>query len=236
MKERTSQLETAIQELEAFSYSVSHDLRAPLRAINGYANILKEDYSPILGEDGNRLCTIIGKETRRMSRLIDDLLSFARIGRAELQPYAIDMQAMVNSAFLELVTPEEQSRISFKVAPLEVGVGDSNLLRQVWINLISNAIKFSSKREQAIIQINSECKENEVIYSIKDNGAGFDTRYAQSLFGVFNRLHSEKEFEGTGVGLAIVQRIITRHGGRVWAESEVNQGATFYFSLPKGSH
>ncbi len=233
VRERTQQLETAVQELEAFSYSVSHDLRAPLRAINGFTSILAEDYSPKLDEEGKRVCSVINKETQRMSRLIDDLLSFARIGRAELQPYSINMNDLVRSAYLELTTNLEQQRISFQVSPLESAVGDSNLLRQVWMNLISNAIKFTSQKEQAIIQISSQHNENEIIYSIKDNGAGFDMRYAQNLFGVFNRLHSEKEFEGTGVGLAIVQRIINRHGGHVWGEGEVDNGATFHFSLPK---
>ncbi|MBN1538393.1 MAG: PAS domain S-box protein [Anaerolineales bacterium] len=231
--ERTRQLETAVQELEAFSYSVSHDLRAPLRAINGYASILIEDYYSALDEDGKRVCSVISKETRRMSRLIDDLLAFARIGRTEMLFKYVDMQALVNLVYQDLLTPDEKLRITFQVTPLECAMGDANLLRQVWTNLISNAVKFTSQKEQAIIHISSHQNEKEVIYSIKDNGAGFDMRYAQNLFGVFNRLHSEKEFEGTGVGLAIVQRVINRHGGRVWAEGEVGNGATFHFSLPK---
>jgi PAS domain S-box-containing protein len=230
---RTQQLETAVQELEAFSYSVSHDLRAPLRAINGYAHILTDDYSPKLDKEGKRVCSIISKETKRMSCLIDELLAFARLGRVELQSYVINMDTLVNSVFQELTTPTERQSISFEVSPLEMAFGDPSLLRQVWVNLISNAIKFSSYKEQRIIQISSHQKENEIIYSVKDNGAGFDMRYAQNLFGVFNRMHSEKEFEGTGVGLAIVQRIINRHGGHVWGEGDVDNGATFHFSLPK---
>ncbi len=233
VRERTQQLETAVQELEAFSYSVSHDLRAPLRAINGYANILSEDFSSTLNDDGKRICSVIGKETRRMSRLIDDLLSFARLGKVEMQPYSINMEAMVNSVYQELTTPAERQSVTFQVLPLDTSVGDANLIRQVWINLISNALKFSSQKQHIDIVISSRQDEKSVIYSITDNGAGFDMRYAQNLFGVFNRLHSEKEFEGTGVGLAIVQRIVNRHGGHVWAEGDVDKGATFHFSLPK---
>jgi PAS domain S-box-containing protein len=231
--ERTAQLEAANKELEAFSYSVSHDLRAPLRAIDGYTRILLEGYEPSLDEEGKRVFTVIRENARRMGQLIDDLLAFSRLSRVELQASQINMVALANSVFQELTTPESRERISFNVAPLPPTIGDMTMLRQVWMNLLSNAIKFSSKREQAMIEVNVTQSGTETVYYVRDNGAGFDMRYMQKLFGVFQRLHSESEFEGTGVGLAIVQRVIQRHGGRVWAEGEVDKGATFYFSLPQ---
>jgi PAS domain S-box-containing protein len=231
--ERTAQLEAANKELEAFSYSVSHDLRAPLRAIDGYIRILEKDYEPSLGVEGQRVCAVVRDETRRMGQLIDDLLAFSRFSRAAIQPAPIDMEVLVNAVFDELTTPTERARIDFHVDPLPPAVGDPTLIRQVWANLLSNAIKFSAHRKQAVIQISSKPSDDETVYSVRDNGVGFDMQYADKLFEVFQRLHSEWEFEGTGVGLATVQRAIHRHGGRVWAEAEVDRGATFSFVLPR---
>ncbi len=230
--ERTAALEAANRELEAFSYSVSHDLRAPLRAIEGYTSILTEDHAPSLNNEGKRLCGILRSQSQRMSRLISDLLTFSRLKRAGLHLAAIDMESLAKAVFQELTTEESQRRIEFRIGSLPAASGDATLLRQVWTNLISNAIKFSSRQQQAVIEIHAAHKDNEITYSIRDNGAGFDMQYSDKLFGVFQRLHSENEFEGTGVGLAIVQQVIHRHGGRVWAEGEVGRGATFYFSLP----
>lgn len=230
---QANNLSAANKELEAFSYSVSHDLRAPLRAIHGFTNILVEDYASQLDEEGKRVCSVIQENTSRMSQLIDDLLSFSRLSRAEINASPIDMAAMVDSVYQELASPADQQRIHLETNSLPQAYGDPTLIRQVWMNLISNAIKFSAKRQQAHIQIGSQTKESEFVYYIKDNGAGFDMRYAEKLFGVFQRLHSEQEFEGTGVGLAIIQRILHRHGGRIWGEGEVDKGATFYFSLPR---
>ena len=230
--ERTAQLAAANKELEAFSYSVSHDLRGPLRAIDGYTGILAEDYEPALDAEGKQMCARIRYQTQRMGQLIDDLLAFSRLSRAEMYMSIINMEMLVSSVFDELVTPERQEHIDFRLNPLPPAPGDPALIRQVWINLLSNAAKFSANRERAVIEVSGREEAGEFIYSVRDNGAGFDMRYADKLFGVFQRLHSEKEFEGTGVGLAIIQRIIHRHGGRIWAESEVAQGATFFFTLP----
>jgi light-regulated signal transduction histidine kinase (bacteriophytochrome) len=233
--ERTSQLAAANKELESFSYSVSHDLRAPLRAINGYTNILVEDYRPLLDEEGQRICGIISRETKQMGRLIDDLLSFSRMGRREMYIQPIDMKNMVASVVEDLFKEQDRSRIELRVGELHATSGDAALMRQVWVNLISNAIKFTSRKRRAVIEVNSAESEEGIVYSVQDNGAGFDMEYANKLFGVFQRLHSEDEFEGTGVGLAIVQRVIHRHGGRVWANGKVDEGATFQFLVP-GRH
>ena len=168
-----------------------------------------------------------------MGQLIDDLLAFSRLGRKEMHTSKIDMKAMASSVFGELVTSEDAERIDFHVHRLPLASGDATLIRQAWVNLLSNAIKFSSKKERAVIEVGSKHSENEHVYYVRDNGAGFDNEYVDKLFGVFQRLHSEKEFTGTGVGLAIVKRVINRHGGRVWAEGEVEKGATFYFALPR---
>ncbi|MCB9419492.1 MAG: PAS domain-containing protein [Ardenticatenaceae bacterium] len=230
--ERTAQLEAANKELEAFSYSVSHDLRAPLRAVDGYTRMLVEDYEQVLGSDGQRMCTVIRNETQRMGQLIDDLLAFSRLGRAEMHVATIDMTTLVEAIFQEITTPEEQVRIDFRLDSLPAAPGDPSLIHQVWVNLLSNAVKFSAKRPLSIIEVGAKQEEREAIYFVRDNGAGFDMQYADKLFDVFQRLHSEREFPGTGAGLAIVQRIIHRHGGRIWAESEPDQGATFTFTLP----
>jgi PAS domain S-box-containing protein len=232
--ERTAQLHAANRELEAFSYSVSHDLRAPLRAIHGYTAILMEDHAAALDEEGRRVCKVITAETERMGTLIDDLLSFSRLSRKEVQAAPIDMKALAQSVFMDLTTREQRQRIDLKIGRLPRTKGDPALMRQVWVNLISNAIKFSSGRERAVIELGTKRSGDEVIYCVRDNGAGFNIQYVDKLFGVFQRLHSDDEFEGTGVGLAIVQRIVQRHGGRVWAEGEEDGGAAFYFALPRG--
>jgi len=232
--ERTAQLEAANKEMEAFTYSVSHDLRAPLRAIDGYTRILLEDYRPALDDEGKRVCDVISDSTHKMGDLIDDLLSLSRMGRADLNPVNINMQDMAAVVFEGLVATGSRKRINFSVDTLPPASGDPALIRQVWVNLISNAIKFSAKRKRPVIKVYAEVKETEIVYSLEDNGVGFDMQYAPKLFNVFQRLHSARDFEGNGVGLAIVQRIIQRHGGRVWAEGEIDKGATFYFTLPAG--
>ena len=231
--ERTEQLQAANKELEAFSYSVSHDLRAPLRAIDGYTRILVEDYEAILDAEGKRICSVISNEARRMGQLIDDLLAFSRLGRKEMFRSKIDMKALAGSVFDELLKGQDPGRIDFQLAKLPSTRGDLALIQQVWVNLLANAIKFTSKKDRAVIEVGCKQSKDENTYFVRDNGAGFDMEYANKLFGVFQRLHSESEFEGTGVGLAIVQRIIHRHGGRVWAEGEMEKGATFYFALPR---
>lgn len=229
--ERTAQLESVNRELEAFSYSISHDLRAPLRAINGYARMLEEDYYTIFDENGKRLLGIVQKNAHQMGTLIDDLLSLSRLGRKEIQKSLVDMKGLTQSILDEL--PDlDTSPVQLTLENLHPIQGDHTLLKQVLINLISNALKYSSKTINPIIAIRSAQKENEVIYSIADNGSGFDMAYANKLFGVFQRLHSQEEFEGTGVGLAIVKLIIEKHKGKVWAEGMVEKGATFHFSLP----
>ena len=230
--ERTGQLQVANNELEAFSYSVSHDLRAPLRGIDGFTRILLDDYSPQLDEEGIRICNIIRDNTRRMGQLIDDLLAFSRLGRFELNKSWIDMKTLVNDVFNEITESHSKEKIEFKVSKLSKSYSDPNLIRQVWINLLSNAVKYSSKKEKSVISVNCKTENGKCIYTVSDNGAGFDMEYYNKLFGVFQRLHSPREFEGNGVGLASVQRIVKRHGGEVWAEGKEGEGATFYFSLP----
>ncbi len=233
IKQRTIQLETSNKELEAFSYSVSHDLRAPLRALDGFAKILLEDYSHKLDAEGQRLCNIIISNAKKMGQLIDDLLAFSRIGRQGISQSSIDMNAIVNEVFQELITDKIKDQIEFTVQPLPESYGDLSMMRQVWRNLIGNAIKFSSTRSKSIIEVGALSYDDEknIVYYVRDNGVGFNMQYADKLFGVFQRLHRVNEFEGTGVGLAIVQRIIHRHGGQIWAESEENKGATFYFNI-----
>lgn len=230
---RTAELLSANSELESFSYSVSHDMRAPLRAIHGFARMLKEDYEFNLDPEANRLINNIVNNTRRMGVLIDELLAFSRLGRKDLLIVDVPMQGVVENLCQEIGKQHPEQQIEFKIIGLLNAYGDYNSIRQMWVNLISNAVKYSKLKEKSIVEIGSSESENEIIYSIKDNGAGFDMRYAKKLFGVFQRLHSEEQFEGTGVGLAIVHRIVSKHGGRVWGEGKVNEGAIFHFSLPK---
>lgn len=231
-KKALEKIEQLNHELESFSYSVSHDLRAPLRSIDGYTQILLEDYAHNLDDEGKRVLNVVVNNARRMAKLIDDLLDFSRVGRKEVSKSVVNAENIVKSVVSELTIQEEGRQIDLHVAPLDPCEADPNLLRQVWVNLISNALKYSRKRSEARIEISSKKTPAEVVYSIKDNGTGFDMAYAHKLFGVFQRLHRQQEFEGTGVGLAIVHRIVTRHGGRVWAEGEVDKGASFHFSLP----
>jgi PAS domain S-box-containing protein len=231
--ERTQQLEASNKELEAFSYSVSHDLRAPLRAIDGFSRIVQEDYAGKLDLEGRRLLGVIRDNSQKMGQLIDDLLEYSRLGRKSLSSAAIDMNRLVEEVLGELqMSGERPSRLEIGALPL--AYGDAVLVQQAWANLLGNAVKFSSKREQPVIKVSGHENGAESVYCVKDNGAGFDMKYYDKLFGVFQRLHREEEFEGTGVGLAIVQRVVSRHGGRVWAEGKVDEGAAIYFSLPKG--
>lgn len=228
------QLEAANRELEAFSYSVSHDLRAPLRAIQGFSTMLLEECSKELSEEGRRYLGVINDETRKMAYLIDDLLSLSRVGRQGLRPTRVQMNYLVGTVIDELRKAEPERDVEFDVKRLPSPLADRTLLRQVFLNLIANAMKYTRGREPAMVEIGCQEKENENIYYVKDNGIGFNMKYAHKLFGVFQRLHSADEFEGTGVGLATVQRIIHRHGGRVWAEGSEGEGVTFYFALPRG--
>lgn len=232
VEERTAQLASANKELEAFAYSVSHDLRAPLRAIDGFSRILAEDYSSLLGQEGQRVCGVIQDNTRRMNQLIDDILSFSRLGRTEMNFGTVHMTTLAQTVYEELDRLKPNPDRRWVLNDLPDTFGDQTMIRQIWVNLISNAIKYSSKVENPVIEVGFIEKDGKRAYYVKDNGAGFDMKYAGKLFGVFQRLHSEKDFEGTGVGLALVQRIISRHGGSIWAEAEVGKGATFYFTLP----
>lgn len=231
--ERTASLEAANRELEAFSYSVSHDLRAPLRAIDGFSRIFAEDHSEKLDDEGRRVLDVIRQNAQQMGQLIDDLLAFSRLGRKEIESAEIDMQELAESVGAELgpeISGEKPARLV--IHPLPPAYGDRALFRQVFVNLLSNAYKYSMNRLEAVIEVGAESANGENIYYVRDNGVGFDMKYSAKLFGVFQRLHSPQDFEGTGVGLAIVHRVITRHDGRVWAEGEVDKGATFYFALP----
>src|SRR5450830_92100 len=230
LKNNIEKLEASNKELESFSYSVSHDLRAPLRAIDGFARMLEEDIAEQLDDDGRRKLQVIRDNTRNMGRLIDELLEFSRLGRKELSYGHLDMAALAQAAFRDAGATPEQATLA--MADVPAARGDITLIKQVWFNLLSNALKFSAKREQARIEISGVADGDMLRYTVRDNGAGFDMRYYNKLFGVFQRLHRVSEFEGTGVGLAIVHRIVTRHGGRVWAEGMVGEGAVFYFTLP----
>jgi signal transduction histidine kinase len=231
--ERTVQLEASVKELEDFTYTVSHDLRAPLRAIGGFSRILTEDHGGRLDDEGRRLLGVIDNNSRKMGALIDDLLDFSRLGRKALSTAPIDMKRLVEEVLGGLEVPGER-RPGVVLGEIPPARGDATLVKQVWANLLGNAIKFSGKREQPVIEVSGREDGAETVYCVKDNGAGFDMQYYDQLFGVFRRLHGAHEFTGTGVGLAIVQRVVTRHGGRVWAEGKVGEGAAFYFSLPTG--
>lgn len=235
MRKLLDELNLANRELDAFAYSVSHDLRAPLRAVDGFSRILVEDFSPQLPEEAQGLLARVRRAAQQMGQLIDDLLAFSRLGRAPLATRNVDMGEMVRKIAAELCEGLEDRDIDLRIDELAVAQGDPKMIRQVWINLISNAIKYTQTRPQAVIEVGSETDpEDGEIYFIRDNGVGFDMRHVGKLFRVFQRLHGVEEFEGTGVGLAIVQRIIQRHGGSIWAEAEVGRGACFYFSLDNG--
>lgn len=229
---RTAELTAANKELEAFAYSVSHDLRAPLRAVDGFARILNEEYADQLDAEGQRQIVVIRDSAKKMGQLIDDLLAFSRMGRREMAFADIDMTVLARDVAEELRKLETARTIEIAVAPLPPTHGDPAMMRQVWTNLFSNAIKFTRPRTPARIEVGGRAEERENIYWVKDNGVGFNMQYVDKLFGVFQRLHGPEEFEGTGVGLALAQRIIHRHGGRIWAEGKVDEGATFFFILP----
>ena len=233
VRERTEQLEEANRDLESFSYSVSHDLRAPLRAVKGFVNILKDEHGKDLGQEGLRLTNLIVENTDRMARLIADLLSFSRVGRFELAREVVSMSEIARSVIDELQSREDCGGIEFQLEPLPGAVGDEAMFRQVWMNLLSNALKFTLPKGAGRIEVSALSRDGEIVYRVKDSGIGFDGEFADKLFGIFQRLHSPAEFEGSGVGLAIVQRIVTRHGGKAWAEGVKGEGATFYFSLPQ---
>ena len=230
--ERTLQLEAANKELEAFSYSVSHDLRTPLRAIDGFSRILLDDYTGKLDDEGKRLLQVVRDNTSRMGQLIDDILKFSRASRVEITTSEIDMNGLASEVVEELKPSVAGYKLQVEIEPIPSSIGDRAMMRQVFVNLLSNAIKFSSSREPAIIKVGGSIEGDEAIYYVRDNGIGFDMQYADKLFGVFQRLHSARDYEGTGIGLSIVKRIITRHGGRVWAEGKLNEGATIFFTLP----
>ena len=234
--ERTEQLAAANKELESFSYSVSHDLRAPVRAIVGFSKLLAEHHEEALDDEAKRKLGIVRSEAARMGTLIDDLLAFSRLGRQSLQMRSVDMEELVRLNFEQLKLQQPGTAHELKLGHLPPALGDRSLLAQVWINLLSNAFKFSAKKEKPTIEVNAISDAKEHTYFVRDNGAGFDPRYAAKLFGVFQRLHDQTDFPGTGVGLALVHRIVTRHGGRVWAEGEPGTGATFYFTLPRSSN
>ncbi|MCE5264447.1 MAG: PAS domain S-box protein [Deltaproteobacteria bacterium] len=229
---QSAKLEAANRELESFAYSVSHDLRAPLRAIDGFSRMLLRKTADKLNEDERRQFEVIRENTQRMGRLIDDLLSFSRLGRQAISLSDIDMVELARRVWEELLTINPGRRMTLKMDGLPAAFADGPLVSQVWANLLSNAVKFTRNKEEALIEIGGRTEDHEAVYYVRDNGAGFDMKQCEKLFGVFQRLHGESEFEGTGAGLAIVQRIIHRHGGRVWGEGEVEKGATFYFTLP----
>ena len=239
MKERAHQLEVANHELEAFSYSVSHDLRAPLRHIHGFVELLQK--SPAVRSEASSLhrMGVIASAAKQMGMLIDDLLSFSRTSRAEMHVEEVNMRDIIDLVIDELKIECEGREVKWEIQSLPKVPGDPALLRLVWVNLLSNALKFTGPRAVAKIEIgqgtNQAKREGEVVFFVRDNGVGFDMQYASKLFGVFQRLHNTEDFEGTGIGLANVQRIIHRHGGRVWADSTLDVGTTFYFSLPLNS-
>jgi PAS domain S-box-containing protein len=234
LRHRSEELEAVNEELEAFCYSVSHDLRAPLRGIDSFSRILLTEFGPDLNEEGKRLLNIVRGEAQRMGYLIDDLLAFSRMGRQEMQATSCDMTMLAKHAF-EQVDVEARNRVRrFDLKTLPPAYGDRSMLRQVFFNMVANAVKFSAHQEEPALEIGGSSTDGLNTYYVRDNGVGFDQRYADKLFGVFQRLHSEDEFEGTGVGLALVKRIIQRHHGKVWAEGRLNEGATFYFTLPAG--
>lgn len=231
LKRKNEDLERMNQELEAFSYSVSHDLRSPLRSINGYASILKEEFEENLEEDAQRFLNKIIRSALKMSDLIDSLLNLSRLGRKKTVTRKINMAALVQKVVKEFEKIEKRENLEIVVKELPDTKGDQELIKQVFVNLISNAVKYSSKKENPLIEIGAMENDEDIVYYVKDNGAGFNMEYQGKLFGVFQRLHGAQEFEGIGIGLAIVKRIVNRHGGHIWAEGKVDEGATFYFTL-----
>ncbi len=233
LERRAKELEAANQELQSFSYSVSHDLRAPLRAIDGFSAMLEADHGDRLDQEGRHLLTRVREGAARMGQLIEDLLEFSRMGREAMAAEEIDMAQLANEALREIAHSHKGTMPRCTIGDLPPAWGDRSLLRQVWLNLLGNAVKYSSGRADAAVEVTGETDGVESAYAVRDNGAGFDMRYVDRLFGVFQRLHSNDQFPGTGVGLALVRRIVTRHGGQVTGEGKVNEGATFRFTLPR---
>jgi len=223
---------TLNKDLEAFSYSVAHDLQAPLRLIDGYSSILIEDYSKKLDEEFQRLLKVISRNAQKMGQLIEDLLRFSKLGKSTVNKSHVNMKQVIKEVVTEQSELVDPGRLDIRLGTLEDLVCDEVLMRLVFSNLLSNAIKYSGKREKSIIEINSMRSADKVTYSVKDNGTGFDMKNTEQMFQVFQRFHKPADFDGTGVGLAIVDRIIQKHGGKIWAKGEVDKGATFYFSLP----
>jgi len=232
LEQRNADLTAANADLETFAHSVSHDLRAPLRHIQGYISILEESASGKLTASERNHMTTIDHAARRMGQLIDDLLTFSRIGRTGVKKAKVDMTSLIRDCIVELQPDLAERNVAWNLQPLPEARGDYNLLRQVWINLLGNAVKYTRPRDPATIEIASAVADDEIVFYVRDNGVGFSMAYANKLFGVFQRLHNNSEFEGTGIGLANVRRIVQRHGGRTWAEGEEGCGATFYFTLP----
>jgi light-regulated signal transduction histidine kinase (bacteriophytochrome) len=231
LRQRTVQLETSNNELEAFAYSVSHDLRSPLRAVNGFSSALREDFGSQLPPEAHDYLNRIEAAVSRMSLLIDDLLQLARVARTEMRVEALDLSRMAEAVFDELRATQPARQVVIAVQPGLTATGDERLLRLVFDNLLGNAWKFTGQRESASIEFGEQAEAGEHVYFVRDNGAGFDMAHAARLFDAFQRLHSAKEFPGTGVGLAIVNRIIQRHAGRIWADAQAGSGAVFYFTL-----
>lgn len=231
-KNLENELKRSNAEMEAFTYSVSHDLRAPLRGIIGFTAMLEEDYASKLDDEAKRITGVIRNNASNMGRLIDDLLSFSRMGRKDIVKMHVDMNMLVKEVIREVVPPQRLEAIHWNLTELHSVTGDQATLRQVWVNLLSNAVKYSAKTAEPEISIGSFMKQGQHVFFVKDNGVGFDENYKNKLFKVFQRLHGTEEFEGTGVGLALVDKIIAKHGGSVWATGQENKGATFYFSIP----
>jgi len=231
-REWASKLERANQELEAFSYSVSHDLRAPVRHISGFVEMLQENAGPVLDAEGKRCLGKIGNAARRMGELIDDLLVFSRMGQTEMHDATVDLAQMVVEVKDELDEEAKGRKVEWEIGPMPEVRGDAAMLKLALTNLVSNALKYTRTRDVARVEIGSEASQGAVVVFVRDNGVGFDSRYTHKLFGVFQRLHRADEFEGTGIGLANVRRIVNRHGGRAWAQGEIDRGASFFFSLP----
>ena len=231
--EIADQLQAANKELEAFSYSVSHDLKAPVRAIEGFSRRLVAKHSAKLDTEAIRLLNIVCTNAKRMDHLINDLLAFSRLGQQQIRKSIIDLSVLAKQVFQQLLIQAPERDLQLTVNDLPPALGDPNLINQVMVNLLANAVKYTRTGKTAVIEVGGRTEGSETVYYVKDNGIGFDERYAHKIFGTFERLHSADEYEGTGIGLAIVKRIIERHGGRVWAEGKVNEGATFYFALPK---
>ncbi len=232
LQKHANRLEAANKELESFSYSVSHDLRAPLRAIDGFTRMILNEQGESFDQETRRKFSVVQDNARKMGHLIDDLLRLSRVGRANLNWSKVDMKGLATEVLQEIRAAETDHPFTADIGDLPKAYGDTTLIRQVLLNLLSNAVKFTREKEDRWVEVGSFEQSGEKIYYIKDNGIGFDMKYYNKLFGVFQRLVAENQFEGTGVGLAIVQRIIQRHGGRVWAEGKINEGATFYFTLP----